>query len=202
MPTDLTLSLPEALAEADRHRGNGAARCRALAETYAPEGKMVRRTYGDLDREAFLDIAWQEMRATKVLTPAVRPRTLREVARQLDDQFTSFDSVANAPAIPGQLRPDWFRVCAEIEVDGWQWDRSVPPWLIPATISERRHSERTTLYLLEGNHSAAVLAHELYIGKIAWQPVETVVCLAPRDEIDAVLSGEPRAPRLANDNLR
>ena len=202
MPTDLPLNLAEALAEADRHHGNGAVRCRVLAEAYAPEGKLVRRTYGDSDCEAFLDVAWQEIRATKVLTPAVRPRTLREVARQLDDQFTSFDSIANTAHVPGQLTPDWFRVCAEIESDGWQWDLYAPPWLIPATVDERRHSAKTTLYLFEGNHSAAVLAHQLYIGKVEWQPVDAVVCLAPRNEIDAILRGEARAPLPARDSVR
>jgi hypothetical protein len=147
------------------------------------------RTFDAHDREIFLDVAWQEFPATRQLTPETRPRTLREVGRQVESQFGSFYAIAKSKGIAGSLRPEWFAKSEEIEAEGWNWEKFIPPWLVLAAPAERRHSERTALYVLEGNHSMAVLAHGLTANQLTWRPLEAVVCLASREEVDRVLDG-------------
>jgi hypothetical protein len=70
------LSLSDARAEADKLEGTGRCRARHVAEELAPTGDLTVHTFGQHKREAFLDIAWQEIDDTRCLTPAMAPRTL------------------------------------------------------------------------------------------------------------------------------
>lgn len=170
------LNLSEALAEADKHDGGGRRRARELAEQFAPVGDIVLRTFGENEREAFLDIAWQEIDATRYLTPSASPRTLRAAATRIRDEFGSFGALVQAEPRPG-LVPEWFGSCVRIEREGFDWSKWLRPWLVPAVDSERRHSPATHLYVWEGVHSTVVLALGLLDGSLVWRPVEAVVSL-------------------------
>jgi hypothetical protein len=54
------LSLSEALAEADKHRGGGRHRARELADRFAPAGQLVLRSFGGGEREALVEGEWFE----------------------------------------------------------------------------------------------------------------------------------------------
>jgi hypothetical protein len=170
------LTLDEALAEADRHRGRGRERLRAVAGKLAPRGKVLVRTLSETAREEFLDIAWIEIDETRHLMPEAHPRTLRAVATRIIEEFGSFAALVAAVPQPG-LDPAWFRACADIEREGFDWARWVRPWLVPAVESEKRHSPRTNLYVWEGVHSTIALAVELMRNQLEWRPVEVVCCL-------------------------
>lgn len=170
------LSLPEAPGEADQHRGGGKDRLRLLAEEFAPQGKLLLRTFDQHERDGFLDIAWQEIDATRYLTPPDCPRTLRSVAKRVLAEFGSFAELCRSDAKPG-LQPEWFGPCAQIEEDGFDWSKWNRPWLVPAIAGERRLSPRTSLYVYEGVHSTAVLALSLLSGSVAWKSVDAIICI-------------------------
>lgn len=94
---DSPLTLEAALAEAARHEGNGRARTESAARRFAPDGRVGLRVFGEADLEAFLAIAWQEIDATRLLTPPDRARTIGAVARRLKDEFGSFGAIAASP---------------------------------------------------------------------------------------------------------
>ena len=73
------LTLTEALVEASEHTRGGAERLRELAQANASSGGIVTLTFEEADQEAFLDLAWIEIDATRYLTSTDGPRTLRAV---------------------------------------------------------------------------------------------------------------------------
>jgi len=180
------LSLEESLAEAAKH----SERCERIVRVMAPMGRVLLGCFGADEEDEFLDIAWQELfERTRVVTPSNSPRTLRAVAKNVHDLFGSFRELSKASPQPG-FDPVWFERCAQIETEGFNWSRWDRPWLIPAEPPEARMSQRTKLYLLEGNHSSAVLALWLRDGKVDWRPVEVILVDAPRAAIDRVAKGE------------
>jgi hypothetical protein len=102
-----------------------------LAEQLAPTGKIFVRTFAEDEREAFLDIAWQEIDATRYFTPASSSRTLRAVAARILEEFGTFDALVRARPRSG-LCPQWFKRCAQIEREGFDRSKWVRPWLVPA----------------------------------------------------------------------
>ena len=177
-----SLSLFEARAEADELEGTGRCRARRVAEELAPTGDLALHTFGQHEREAFLDIAWQEIDDTRCLTPPVAPRTLRAVATRVHEDFGSFGAILAAEWRP-TLCPAWFESCARIEAEGFDWAKFRRPWLVPANEIEKRQSPNTEFYLWEGAHATIVLAVGLLFRSMDWRPVEAVVALrrpAPR----------------------
>jgi hypothetical protein len=168
------LSVDEARAEAANLEGYGRCRARRLAEELAPTGELALGTFGADGREAFLDIAWQEINETRRLTPPEFPRTLRAVATNVHADYGSFGAIFAADWQP-DLCPAWFESCARIEAEGFDWAKFPRPWLVPAEGNEKRHSPRTDLYVWEGVHSTAVLALGLLVGSVEWRPVEVIV---------------------------
>lgn len=170
-----TLDRAAAMAEADRHDGGGRYRLREIADRYADAGKLAVVTFDAGDREAFLNLAWQEIDQTRSLTPASLPRTLRAVGARVYAEFGTFTELVNRGSRAG-LDARWFGPCVAIERTGFQWEQFLMPWLVPAVPSEARHSPETTHYVWEGVHSTAVLALGLIRGEIAWRPVPAVLC--------------------------
>jgi hypothetical protein len=165
-----------ALAEADRHRGGGRDRLRDIALRYSDAGKLTVLTFDEGDREAFLDIAWQEIDASRALTPTDLPRTLRAVAARVYAEFGTFSDLVARGSRAG-LDAHWFEPCAAIEHAGFRWGDFLMPWIVPSIDSEKRHSPQSNYYIWEGVHSTAVLALALMRGDLRWQPVSTVLCL-------------------------
>jgi hypothetical protein len=168
-----TLGLREALAEANRHVGGGKARLEALSQIYAPSGQLELVELATADE--FLDLAWQEIDATRALTPSDAARTLRAVAERVLRDPGSFAAIAEADPRAG-LDPSWFGPCAAIEREGFDWSKWQSPWLVPAVESEWRFCPATTLYVFEGVHSTAVLAVELLRRSVDWRPITAVLC--------------------------
>lgn len=164
------LDHPTAVAEADREEGNGRVRARCLADRLAASGKLwVSR----LDREEFMNLAWQEDDNTRQLTATLPSRTLAAVAERILNDFGSFDELLAADPLPGHLNPEWFRRCAELS-RVFDWEKWTKPWLVPAVASERRNSPGTTLYVCEGVHRTMVVAVGLLNGQIEWVPMQAV----------------------------
>ena len=147
------LDHPTAVTEADREEGNGRVRARCVADRLAGSGKLwVSR----LDREEFMDLAWQEDDNTRHLTATLPSRTLAAVAERILDDFGSFDGLLAADPVSGHLNPEWFRKCAELS-QVFDWQQWTKPWLVPAQWNERQGSRRTTLYVCEGVHRTIVV---------------------------------------------
>jgi hypothetical protein len=164
------LDYPTAVAEADREEGNGRMRARCLADRLAASGKLwVSR----LDREEFMDLAWQEDDNTRHLTASLPSRTLAAVAERILIDFGSFEGLLAADPIPGHLNPEWFRKCAELSRE-FDWQKWTKPWLVPAQANELRGSPRTTLYVCEGVHRTIVVAVALLSGSIDWAPMDAI----------------------------
>ena len=105
----------------------------------------------------FLDVAWEEIDATRYPTLPSRPRTLRAVAEQIRNEFGSFAELVASEPRPG-LDPGWYEPCAQIECEAFDRARWAKPWLVPAVESERRHCASTRYCVWEGVHSILVLA--------------------------------------------
>jgi hypothetical protein len=170
------LALDELVAEADRHAGGAASRPRDLAAAHATGSGIVLLDFETDDEEAFLDLAWIEIDATRLLTSGGGPRTLRAVATRILSDFGTFDRLIGSSPQPG-LDPGWFASCARIENEGFDWDRWTKPWLVPACPSEQRSSPRTEYYIWEGVHSCLALAVGLVSERIEWRPLTAVLCL-------------------------
>jgi hypothetical protein len=166
-----TLTADEALAMAERQGG----RAPEVARRLAPDGKLVLGRFGLAERDAFLDIAWQELATKTRHLTAGSERTLAVVATAIVDRFGSFAALVAADP-QTDLDPEWFRTCAEIEGEGFDFSKWLSPWLAPA-IAADGGSPTTTWYVWEGVHSIIVLAVGLIRGDIDWQPVDAVLCL-------------------------
>lgn len=153
--------------EADQEEGNGRLRARCLADRLAPTGKLWLTRFHQTE---FLGIAWQEDDNTRYLSRSLPTRTLGAVAERILAEFGSFEDLASAPAIPGQLDPRWFRRCADLAGE-FDWEKWTKPWFVPAKPSEQRNSSRTTLYVCEGVHRTIVVAAGLLSGTIEWMPM-------------------------------
>jgi hypothetical protein len=165
------LDLEAARQEADKEEGNGRVRALCLADQLASDGKLW---LCRLDMAEFLAIAWQEDNNTRYVTTAAPKRTLGAVGEQIRVGFGGFEGLIARSAIPGQLKPEWFRKCADVSAN-FDWLKWTKPWLVPAKGSERRNSQETTLYVCEGVHRTIALAVGLLNGSIEWSPVLAII---------------------------
>lgn len=177
------LGLDDALEDAALHGGAAEAKLARIARALAPRGALMLRTFDVDEQEDFLDLAWQEIEATRFLTPPDGPRTLRHVAHRIIEEFNDFDGLASAPPRPG-LDPTWFSTCRMIQ-RSFDWDEVNRPWLLPARPDERRHSPNTHMYISEGVHTTLVIAVGLELGERHWMPLEAVFA-GNRDLADSV----------------
>lgn len=138
-------------------------------------GRLQRRRF--LERDEFLDVAWQEVAATRFLT-AGRTRTIGAVAETILREYGSFAALVASQDLSESQRGA-FRTCADIEHDlglqgfaSYEW---YEPWLVPASPGD--HGTSTTeWYVAEGVHSTLVRAVAFVREPDLWQPVDAVVC--------------------------
>jgi hypothetical protein len=174
MPTSIrVIEREEALQQADK-QSVGSARARDVANRFADAGMLHWARFEESEREAFLDIAWQENNDGRYLTRSCS-RTLRSVAVRVFEEFGTFRDLVSAAPIPDEFNPSWFRSCSEIEDEGWAWAK-FQPWLVPAMGTEKRCSVRTQLYPWEGVRSSLVLALGLLTCRVPWQPFDAIIC--------------------------
>ena len=115
--------MDEALREAEGHVRLGAKRLPAVARELAPRRAIVVTTFNVEELPVFLNTAWIEIDATRALTESLKARTLDRVAVRALERFGSLEMLAQAEPIPRRLEPSWFELCAQIEKNGWQWER-------------------------------------------------------------------------------
>lgn len=130
------------------------------------------------DEESFLSLIWQEIDATRLLTPADEPRTLKEIGSRMQ-AWHGFSQLASALDLPkNQHDPAWFERCIPIDT---AFDYTRFGWISVAhpTDGERRQSPRGSFYIYDGVHRALVLAKRLFAQETDFQPL-TALLIVPR----------------------
>jgi len=131
------------------------------------------------DKDTFYSLIWHEIDATRILTPANRPRTLYDIANRIAENKYTFTQLAqNMGQQNSEHCPKWFKNCVLINA---QFDFSKFGWitLVLANDQERRQSPEGTFYIYDGAHKTLVLAKKLLLGEIRYQPIEALL-LVPR----------------------
>ncbi|MBI3153583.1 MAG: hypothetical protein HYZ21_15725 [Chloroflexi bacterium] len=131
------------------------------------------------DEKSFLSLIWQEIDATRILTPTKEPRTLFDVATRLIKSGYTFEGLNKDLGLGrNQHQPEWFSSCITIDAE---FDFTQFGWiaLVAATDNERTQSPNGSFYIFDGVHKTLVLAKRLLTEETTFQPIEALF-LAPR----------------------
>jgi hypothetical protein len=122
------------------------------------------------DEDSFLSLIWQEIDATRLLTPGGQPRTMKEVGSRLQI-WQGFSRLAGELDLPRtQHNPAWFERCVQIDTS---FDYNRFGWIsvVHPNDSERRQSPRGSFYIYDGVHRALVLAKRLLSQETEFQSI-------------------------------
>jgi len=112
-----------------------------------------------ITRQDFDRLIWQEIDATRFLTPRDQPRTMADIRSRLAADGRSFQQLAEGLRIPGEYDPEWFKGCVRIIEQQLQLPKGRLV-LVRATPAERDQSPNTRYYIRDGVHRALVVASE------------------------------------------
>lgn len=140
-------------------------------------GNIFLFTIDDLD--TFLSLIWQARDDSRLLTPANRSRTLRDVATRFVKSRFSFPRLASNPPLDRHNHdPTWFKQCVPI-AESFSYGRFGFVAVTPANDHERADSPTGTYYIFDGAHKTLVLSVLLLTGAVMFQTV-TAILLIPR----------------------
>lgn len=95
------------------------------------------------------------------------------------DSGCSFEELTKNIGLPrDQHEPEWFQKCLPID-DGFQFSQMGLLILVAPDDIERAQTPLGTFYLFDGIHRTLVLAKQLLLNKVEFQPVEALY-LVPR----------------------
>ena len=115
----------------------------------------------------FLSLIWQEIDATRFLTPHSLPRTVRDVALRLIEDGRSFDALCEAQ--PHQLDPEAF--VSFRDMGPFRWDKVGELVLRFAQPEEAAQSPAGTFYVHDEVHRSLLLALGVLQGTTDFQPI-------------------------------
>lgn len=148
-----------------------------LLKAIHDEGEMYFITLED--QQTFFSLIWQEIDASRLLTPFGVPRTLNDVLSRFNSEGHSFESLSNSLDLPRtHHKPEWFKDCVKIDQE---FDINKFGWLtvVSANDAERNSTPKGTFYIYDGNHRALILAKRILAGETKYQPIECLY-LVPR----------------------
>jgi hypothetical protein len=131
------------------------------------------------DADSFFSLIWQEIDASRLLTPQRQARTLKDVASRFVGGKYSFEDLAKCQELPTQQHQSaWFEKCLPISKN-FSYDKFGFITVVPANDSEQRQSPTGTFYIFDGAHKTLVLSVLLITNQIRYKPIQAVL-LIPR----------------------
>jgi hypothetical protein len=153
----------------EKHSASGSHVDDRLLREISKPGKMY---LGLLpSKEEFLKLVWQSIDATRPLSPAGQPRTLRDCASRLAECEWQFQSLVDGGFT-------WFQKCVDIDEE-FDYSKLGLIALTPLTPSEKDETPAGTYYIYDGVHKSIVLAKRILRGETEYEPVQ-VLLLEPR----------------------
>lgn len=125
------------------------------------------------NQEAFLNLIWHSIDASRILTPQNAPRTLKDVAtRMIDNNFTfkGFSSKEYS----GHYSPEWFKFCPKYYED-FDFKKFGSIILNCPKPEENKQSPNGSFYISDGSHKSLVLAYKILRQKIEFQQIHCLL---------------------------
>jgi len=132
------------------------------------------------DKESFLSLIWQEIDASRLLTPKNESRCLKDVANRFIKKNYSFTKLSNSMGLPpSKHNPKWFQKCNQM-YQSFDYEKFGVITVVPANDIERAQSPEGTFYVYDGIHKSLVLAVKLLEG-YNFNKVKAVLLIPRRD---------------------